>query len=71
MEEYFHLHEKILFSTIAQRKKMKGLVKMRVDMIVLATLCTSFVLRETAIKKMSLSKYALKEGALSMVIANN
>ncbi|HRF75361.1 MAG TPA: PAS domain S-box protein, partial [Chitinophagales bacterium] len=70
MEEYFHLHEKILFSTIAQRKKIKGLVKMRVDMIVLATICTAVVLRETGIKKMSLSKYALKEGALSAVIAN-
>lgn len=70
MEEYFHLHEKILFSTIAQRKKMKGLVKMRVDMIVLATICTAVVLRETGIRKMSLSKYALKEGALSAVIAN-
>lgn len=48
---------------------MKGLVKMRVDMIVLATICTSLVLQKTGIQKMMLSKYALKEGALSMVIS--
>lgn len=69
MEQYFQLHEKILYSTIAQRKKMKGLIKMRVDMVVLATICTAFVLRKTGIDQLTLSKYALKEGALSMVIS--
>lgn len=69
LDEYLKLHEILLFSTIEQRKKMKGLVKMRVDMIVLATICTSLVLQKTGIKKMMLSKYALKEGALSMVIS--
>lgn len=69
LDEYLKLHEILLFSTIEQRKKMKGLVKMRVDMIVLATICTSLVLRKTGIRKMMLSKYALKEGALSMVIS--
>ena len=38
-------------------------------MIVMATICTSMVLNKTGIKKMTLSKYALKEGALSMVIS--
>lgn len=71
LDEYLKLHEILLFSTIEQRKKMKGLVKMRVDMIVLATICTSLILQKTGIKKMMLSKYALKEGALSMVISEN
>lgn len=69
IDEYFQLHEKILFSTILQRNKMKGLVKMRVDMIVLSSVCTSFVLQKTGIMKMKLSKYALKEGALAEVIS--
>lgn len=69
LDEYLKLHEILLFSTVEQRKKMKGLVKMRVDMIVLATICTSLVLQKTGIQKMMLSKYALKEGALSMVIS--
>ena len=63
------MHEKILYSTAMQRNLMKGLVKMRIDMIVMATICTSMVLNKTDIKKMTLSKYALKEGALSMVIS--
>lgn len=68
--EYQKLYEKILFSTIVQRKKMKGLVKMRVDMIVMAAICTTFVLEKTKIKKMSLSKFALKEGALHVMLEN-
>jgi exopolyphosphatase/guanosine-5'-triphosphate,3'-diphosphate pyrophosphatase len=69
IDEYLKLHEKILYSTAMQRNQMKGLVKMRIDMIVMATICTSMVLNKTGIKKMTLSKYALKEGALSMVIS--
>ena len=66
--EYQKLNERILFSTAVQRKKMKGLVKMRVDMIVMAAICTTFVLEKTKIKQLSLSKFALKEGALQVVL---
>ena len=48
--------------------QMKGLIKMRVDMIVLASICTQFILKRYDLKEMALSKYALKEGALSDVI---
>jgi exopolyphosphatase / guanosine-5'-triphosphate,3'-diphosphate pyrophosphatase len=64
LEEYFQLHEILLRSTSAERMEMKGLIKMRVDMIVLASICTNFVLRKFRIQEMQLSKYALKEGAL-------
>ncbi len=66
--DYKKLHETLLYSTVLQRKKTKGLIKMRVDMIVLASICTNFVLNKTGIKTMALSKYALKEGALEQVI---
>lgn len=65
--EYKKLYEKILFSTEEQRKKMKGLVRMRVDMIVMAAICTTFVLEKTKIYQLSLSNFALKEGALYVV----
>ena len=55
IDEYLKLHEKILYSTAMQRNQMKGLVKMRIDMIVMATICTSMVLNKTGIKKMTLS----------------
>jgi len=64
LSEYRRLHEGLLSSTIAQRAKMKGLISMRRDMIVLASVCTMFIIRKFKIREMMLSKYALKEGAM-------
>ena len=64
LDEISELHRALLKSTTAQRLKMKGLIKMRVDMIVIASICTNLILKKFAFKKMILSKYALKEGAL-------
>jgi len=64
LEEYFKLHEMLILSTTSQRMKMKGLIKMRVDMIVLSSICTSFILKKYKMEEMILSKFALKEGAL-------
>lgn len=64
LEDYFKLHELLLPSTIHQRKQMRGLIKLRVDLIVIASILTNFVISRTGIERMTLSKYALKEGAL-------
>jgi exopolyphosphatase/guanosine-5'-triphosphate,3'-diphosphate pyrophosphatase len=56
--------ESILKSTSAERLNMKGLVAMRVDMIVISTILVRFILSALEIKKMRLSTYSLKEGVL-------
>ncbi|MEP7265842.1 MAG: phosphatase [Bacteroidota bacterium] len=66
--EYNKVHKELMASTTAERINMKGLVKMRVDMIVMATLQLTFVLRKLNVRKMYLSRYALKEGMLSEYI---
>ncbi|MDQ3050731.1 MAG: phosphatase [Bacteroidota bacterium] len=58
------LYQELILSTTAQRNEMRGLVKMRVDMIVMAALLLNFVIEKTAIQILKLSSYALKEGAL-------
>jgi exopolyphosphatase/guanosine-5'-triphosphate,3'-diphosphate pyrophosphatase len=68
MNEFNALYEQVVHSTLKQRLRMKGLIRMRVDMIVLAGICTNYVLKTFGIKKMQLSKFALKEGALWEVI---
>lgn len=65
LSEYNKVHRELIASTTAERMNMKGLVKMRVDMIVMATLQLTFVLRKLKVRKMYLSRYALKEGMLS------
>ena len=64
LNEVERIHRVLLNSTTAQRMKMKGLIKMRVDMIVLSSICTNFLLKKFKLTEMLLSKYALKEGVL-------
>lgn len=68
LSEFCELHEYLLHSTLSQRKRMKGLIKMRVDMIVLASICTQFVLHRYKLNELALSKFALKEGAMWEII---
>ncbi|MCU0434728.1 MAG: exopolyphosphatase [Bacteroidia bacterium] len=63
-DEVAFIHRRLLQSTKAERLQMKGLVTMRVDMIVVSTLLVETVLRETGLSHIRLSTYALKEGAL-------
>lgn len=58
------LHEVIVKSTTAERMQMKGLVKMRVDMIVVSSILLDFIIRSFAIQKLRLSTYSLKEGVM-------
>jgi exopolyphosphatase/guanosine-5'-triphosphate,3'-diphosphate pyrophosphatase len=62
------IHRELVVSDVTARNRMKGLIKMRVDMIVMASLLLNFVLQKTHIEKMKLSMYSLKEGALWEVI---
>jgi exopolyphosphatase/guanosine-5'-triphosphate,3'-diphosphate pyrophosphatase len=68
LDKYKATHNMLIISTIAERLKMKGLVKMRVDLIVMASLLLTYVIDKCKIKKMLLSSYALKEGILNETI---
>lgn len=65
LSDFDTIYETIISSTKDERMKMDGLIEMRVDMIVIAAICTRFILRELGLKGMKLSAYALKEGVLS------
>lgn len=62
------IYKSILKSTTAERLHMKGLVAMRVDMIVVSTIIVNYVIRSFEIEKMRLSTYSLKEGVLYEVL---
>lgn len=64
MDAFDALHQSLLKSTLAQRRLMAGMDELRVEMIVLASLLTSLVLRKTAIGRLVQSNYSLKEGAI-------
>ncbi len=62
------LFEVLIKSNAEERRKMKGLSRMRVDMIVIAAILTKLVVDTVKPDHMKLSTFALKEGALWEVI---
>lgn len=54
----------LLKSTHAERTQMPAITQVRVDMIVVATLLTKYILDSTQVKSLKLSTYSLKEGIL-------
>lgn len=69
IKKYVPLAAKLIITTTDQRLVMPGLVEMRVDMIVLATLFIEYIRIKTNLKQIYQCQYALKEGVLSEVMA--
>ncbi len=62
---YYHeISELIKKSTIEERQNIKGLIEMRVDMMVISCLLIDFILTECQIKTFKASSYSLKEGVI-------
>jgi len=52
-------------SSHEERLNKKGIIPLRVDMIVVASLITSFILQKLHIPKLSMTTYSLKEGMIA------
>lgn len=68
LDDYYSIHEHIIRSTKIERLRTKGMMEMRVDMIVVATLFVYFIIRRYHLQRMKLSTYALKEGVLNKIL---
>ena len=64
MENYKSVSKLITNSSLIERKKIKGLVAMRLDMIVISFIMIDFILNSLNLSRMRVSSYSLKEGAL-------
>lgn len=65
LAQYHFISNKIKAATIEERYHIKGLIAMRVDMMVISILLIDFILKEQRINKMRVSTFALKEGVIS------
>ena len=63
-EAYQKLASSLINSSHEERSKMDNLIPLRVDMIVMATLLTNYVVKEFNINNIKLSTYDLKMGVL-------
>ncbi|MBX3163167.1 MAG: phosphatase [Bacteroidetes bacterium] len=64
LNDYSKIYQLAVNSTVEQRKKIKGLVPMRFDMIVISCLMIDFILNNLHLTRLRASTYSLKEGAL-------
>lgn len=67
-EAYQKLANQLIHSTHQERANMPGLVPLRVDMIVMASLLTNYILAALGIKQIKLSTYDLKMGVLATLV---
>lgn len=70
-EAFYLLHSKLLLSDIDERRKMKGMLEMRVKMIVISSIFVNLVLKKFNIQQFYMSDYSLKEGAFFELINSN
>lgn len=64
-DEYIETAIELLNHNHSERAAMKGMIPLRVDMIVMATLITNYVLGRAKINEIILSTYDLKMGSLA------
>ncbi|HEX2396436.1 MAG TPA: hypothetical protein VHI78_13900 [Bacteroidales bacterium] len=64
LTDFENLYQKLINSTLKERKQMKGLESMRLEMIVVATLIVKFILQKLKITRLVQSNFALKEGVV-------
>lgn len=65
LADYEGLSARFIASSHEERENMPGLIKLRVDMIVMAALLTDYILELGNLQQMSLSTYDLKMGVLA------
>jgi len=68
--DYLKIHEQLIISDHETRSKMEGMDKMRVEMIVIASVFTNFIIKRLSIQKLIHTHNALKEGVMDRLISN-
>ncbi len=70
LESYRQIHEQLIHSNHESRSQMKGMDKMREEMIVIASAFTNFILQKLEIRKLLHTHNSLKEGVMNQLIFN-
>ena len=71
LEAFLQIHQHLVLSDHETRSKMEGMDKMRVEMIVIASVFTNFILRKLGVKKIIHTHNSLKEGVMDVFINKN
>ncbi len=66
-EGFFEIYKDLIRKNRNERMQMKGMIEMRVDMIVVTCCLIRFVLKKNKFDRIRVSTYSLKEGVLSHI----
>jgi exopolyphosphatase/guanosine-5'-triphosphate,3'-diphosphate pyrophosphatase len=66
---YWQIHNRLINSDQETRSKMEGMDQMRVEMIVIASVFTNFILKRLQVKKLLHTHNSLKEGVMERLIS--
>jgi exopolyphosphatase/guanosine-5'-triphosphate,3'-diphosphate pyrophosphatase len=66
--DFFKITDWIIQSSHNKRENTKGIIPIRVDMIVAAALITRFVMKKLTVDQVMMSTYSLKEGILAEML---
>jgi exopolyphosphatase/guanosine-5'-triphosphate,3'-diphosphate pyrophosphatase len=69
-DEFIAVTDRLIHSSHEERAQTKGIIPIRVDMIVSAALITRFVMAKLGVSDVLMSTYSLKEGVLAEVLNN-
>lgn len=68
IDKYRFISHKVKKSTYTERQNIKGLIEMRMDMIVISFLLLDFIINECKITVFKSSAFSLKEGAIGVIL---
>ena len=68
--QFEFIYNMVVKAPLEVRLEMKGLKKMRAEMIVVAFILVRFILEKTGLEEINQSEYALKEGVLWWLLNN-
>jgi exopolyphosphatase/guanosine-5'-triphosphate,3'-diphosphate pyrophosphatase len=68
IDDFLKLSNQLISSTHHERSEIKGLIALRVDMIVIASLITNYVMKMIEPDRLSVSTYDLKMGVLTTLM---
>ena len=67
--DYQFIHNRLIHSDQETRSKMEGMDLMRVEMIVIASVFTNFILKRLQVKKLLHTHNSLKEGVMARLVS--
>jgi len=68
LDHYYEIHKELITKTRAERLEIPGMIEMRVDMIVVASVLITYILQRYDLTNLRVSAYALKEGVLLSIL---